>query len=281
MPDSGAGSGTRYGVLADVHGNLQALQSAIRDLRAAGVDEWLCAGDLIGYGPQPNECVEVVAELGAHCVVGNHELMLLGELSDERTGSLCRETTPWTHSAVRDDTRTFLSGLPRTLTVGDVVMTHAALDSPDRYVRGATRASDQLALLQRDHPAARLLVTGHTHEQWVFRQDVGRVEPSDGGVVELPVPDRFLLNPGAAGQSRHAEVVPRARSMLLDTGRNEVRMLASSYDVAEARRMLRRNRLPYECIHQRRALIPGARRRATRAIRRLTHATPRQARPAD
>ncbi len=267
----------RYGVVADVHGNLHALQAAIRDLRAAGVDEWLCAGDLIGYGPQPNECVEVLAELGAHCVLGNHELMLLGELSGERTGSLCRETTPWTHSAVRDDTRAFLSHLPRLLTLGDVVMTHAALDSPDRYIRGETRAADQLSLLEREHPSARLLVLGHTHEQWAFNQVRGRVEPTVDGVVELPAPDRFLLNPGAAGQSRHPESEPRARSMLLDTGRNQVRMFASCYDVAACRRMLRRNRLPYECIHQRRALIPGARRRAQRAIRRLTRATPRQA----
>jgi predicted phosphodiesterase len=264
-------------VLADVHGNLQALRAAIDDLRAAGVDEWLCAGDMIGYGPQPNECVELIAELGAQCVVGNHELMLLGELSGERTGSLCRETTPWTHSAVRDDTRAFLSRLPRTVSLGEVVMTHAALDSPDRYIRGEHRAADQLARLEREHPAGRLLVLGHTHEQWAFSQARGRVEPSEGGVVELPAPDRYMLNPGAAGQSRHPESVPRARSMLLDTGRDRVLMLASCYDVAEARRMLRRNRLPYECIHQRRAPISGAGRRAKRAIRRLTRATPRQA----
>jgi predicted phosphodiesterase len=281
MPSDGPGSGARYGVLTDVHGNLQALQAAVDELRAAGVDEWLCAGDMIGYGPQPNECVELIAELGARCVVGNHELMLLGELSGESTGSLCRETMPWTHSAVRDDTRALLAGLPRTITVGEVVMTHASLDSPERYIRGETRAADQLALLSHEHPAARLLVLGHTHEQWAFSQTHGRVEPSEEGLVELPAPDRFLLNPGATGQSRHPEARPRARSMLLDTGRKQARMLASSYDVAEARRMLRRNRLPYECIHQRRALIPGARRRAKRAIRRLTHATPRQARRSD
>ena len=76
----------RIGLLSDVHANLFALRSAISRLRAEGVDAWVCAGDLVGYGPHPNECVETIAELGATCVVGNHELMMLDELPDTRAG---------------------------------------------------------------------------------------------------------------------------------------------------------------------------------------------------
>jgi hypothetical protein len=73
----------RYGVLADVHANLHALEAALAFLATEEVDAYLCAGDLVGYGPQPNECVRRVLGLPATCVAGNHDLIALGELSDE------------------------------------------------------------------------------------------------------------------------------------------------------------------------------------------------------
>src|SRR6266545_3183101 len=83
----------RYGVLSDVHGNAFALRAAVDRLTRVGVDGWLCAGDLVGYGPQPNECVALLAELGAIGVAGNHELLVLGRLPLDRAGRLARDTT--------------------------------------------------------------------------------------------------------------------------------------------------------------------------------------------
>jgi predicted phosphodiesterase len=74
----------RYGVLADIHGNLPALRAAVARLQAEGVDRFLCAGDLVGYGPFPNECVELVAGLDAITIHGNHDLIALGHISDAR-----------------------------------------------------------------------------------------------------------------------------------------------------------------------------------------------------
>src|SRR3954468_2989878 len=86
----------RIGLLSDVHANLFALRSAISRLRAEGVDAWVCAGDLVGYGPHPNECVETIAELGATCVVGNHDS------ASRAWGWPCRKPgSPWSTSTVR------------------------------------------------------------------------------------------------------------------------------------------------------------------------------------
>src|SRR5919202_4078432 len=123
----------RYGVLADVHGNAFALRTALDSLAAAGVDGWLCAGDIVGYGPQPNECVDLLVERDVRCVAGNHELLVLGELPLDRSGRLARETTPWTRSVLRDDCRAYLAALPTTLRVPGMVMTHASLTDPERY----------------------------------------------------------------------------------------------------------------------------------------------------
>src|SRR5918998_2595611 len=93
----------RIGLLSDVHANLFALRAAITRLRGEGVDAWVCAGDLVGYGPHPNECVETIAELDPTCVAGNHELMLLDALPAKRAGWLARPAIAWSPEGVPPD----------------------------------------------------------------------------------------------------------------------------------------------------------------------------------
>src|SRR5919112_3062552 len=134
----------RIGLLSDVHANLFALQAAIARLRAEGVDAWICAGDLVGYGPHPNECVETIAELGPTCVAGNHELMLLDALPVTRAGWLARRTIAWTRDVVRPDVRTYLADLPHTATAAGVAVAHGSPGDPEEYVRTDERAAEVL-----------------------------------------------------------------------------------------------------------------------------------------
>jgi predicted phosphodiesterase len=263
----------RYGVLADVHGNLFALRAAVRRLREEGVDGWLCAGDLVGYGPYPSECVEVVAELGARCVAGNHELLVLGELPEGRAGRLARETTAWTRGALREDCRSFLARLPLVVTTEDLVMTHGSLASPEEYVQHEAQAADQLRRLAAEHPRAGLLVLGHTHRPWVYSQARGTLARDGPGRLALPGPDRFLLNPGSVGQSRQREREPPARCMLVDTERREVRLHHVPYDVAASRRALRRHGLPRDGVHVRPGPLATLERRSRNLLRRSAAAT--------
>src|SRR5215208_6143592 len=114
----------RYGVISDVHGNL----AALAELRGLSVDAYACAGDLVGYGPQPNECVDAVRRLGAASVAGNHDLIAVGALSEDRCERLARNSLRWTREALDADTRTFLAGLPRRLALpGGVVVAHGSL----------------------------------------------------------------------------------------------------------------------------------------------------------
>jgi predicted phosphodiesterase len=263
----------RYGILADVHGNLFALQAAVGRLREEGVDGWLCAGDLVGYGPHPSECVEVVAELGAACVAGNHELLVLGELPEGRAGRLARETTAWTRGELREDCRSFLARLPMVVTVEDLVMAHGSLASPEEYVTGEAQAAGQLRRLGAEHPGSRLLVVGHTHRPWLYSRERGTVAPGGGGDAALPRAERFLLNPGSVGQSRQREREPRARCMLVDTERRRVRFYAVPYDVAASRQALRRHGLPRDGVHVRPGPLATLERRSRNLLRRSLAAT--------
>jgi predicted phosphodiesterase len=258
----------RIGLLSDVHANLFALRAAIARLRSEGVDTWVCAGDLVGYGPHPNECVETIAELEPTCVAGNHELMLLESLAVTRAGWLARRTIAWTREVVRPDVRSYLAGLPYTATFAEIALAHGSPDDPEEYVRTDERAT----VLLRTLPAGRLLVLGHTHHPWLYGTAAGTAFPTADdappgpAALALAAHERYLINPGAVGQSREREPVPRARFALVDLDRAEVRFFAEPYDAAATREALRARRLP-DTVHIR----PGRVAATARRVRRLLH----------
>lgn len=257
----------RIGLVGDVHANLSALRTAVARLRTEGVDAWVCAGDLVGYGPHPNECVETIAELGPTCVAGNHELMVLGELTDARAGWSARRSIGWTRTVLRADVRSYLAALPRTADIAGTLVAHGSPDDPEEYVRTDGRAAELLGSLS----GGRLLVLGHTHRPWLYGAGAGRLFPAGGPAapgsadLRLAADARYLVNPGAVGQSRERERSPLARFALLDVERGQVRFFAEPYDAAATRAALRARRLPPDTVHVR----PGRLHTATRRGRRV------------
>jgi predicted phosphodiesterase len=234
----------RYGLLSDVHGNLAALRAALAFLEGEGVDAYLCAGDIVGYGPQPNECVEVLASLPVRCVAGNHDLIATGRLGDEGVGPLAQRTLAFTRDALEPAARGWLEALPERVAVPGAIVTHASLTGPRRYVVTDQLAALELALLRRADASVPLLVVGHTHHATAFGERSRRVASER---VELAAGERWLLNPGAVGQSRERDV--RARVAVLDLARREVVFHALPYDVELTRAELRRRGLPTTAAH--------------------------------
>ncbi|MFN3649547.1 MAG: metallophosphoesterase family protein [Armatimonadota bacterium] len=251
----------RYGILSDIHANLPALEAAVEALRREGVDRFLCTGDLVGYGPHPNECVERVAELGAACVAGNHDLIALGRLTTDRCITLARDSLNWTREQLRDDTRAYLAALPERLEVeGGVVLAHGSLEDPQEYVTRPDQAEEQLALLDRLHPGARMVVLGHTHRAWAFAEGEGTL--ARGRAAGIPLHVRMLLNPGSVGQSRERRVA--AQVLVLDLDREQAQFQAVPYDYARCREALLARGLPPKSCH----LYPPPWRRVAGALYR-------------
>jgi putative phosphoesterase len=233
----------RYGVIADVHGNLAALEAVLA--RLEGVDAFVCAGDLVGYGPQPNECIERVAALpGLVCVAGNHDLIALGRLGTDRCIPLARQTLAWTARELFPSSRDFLAALPLEARLEpSILLAHGSPGDPQEYVRTPERAEELIGALDGD-----VLVLGHTHEPWDFEH---------GG--------KRLLNPGSVGQSRSRD--PRARALILDLAPLRAEFLTVDYDAEATRRALRERGLPENACH----LRPRSwlRRKAGGAARRV------------
>ena len=252
----------RYGVIADVHGNAQALDAVLAFLSTQEVDGYLCAGDLVGYGPMPNECVRQVLALPGRCVAGNHDLIALGRLDDERCIPLAKASLRWTRGVLEDDVRELLGDLP--LGAGDdgIAVRHGSLSDPQAYVVTDEEARACLEDLERTLPATDVLVLGHTHRPMAFSRHRGALLRSGTGQVDLPHDEPILLNPGAVGQSRSADA--RARVMVLDTTARVASFHALDYDVEGCRQALLERGLPVNSCHLRRSrrvrLAAGVRR---------------------
>jgi predicted phosphodiesterase len=262
----------RYGVLADVHGNLDALRAVLRALEQQGVDGHLFAGDLVGYGPYPNECVAEMAALGATCVAGNHDLIALGHMSEDRCVDLARSSLRWTREVLGADERGFLEALPRRAAApGGVVVAHGALDDPQEYTTTEPQALAQLARIE-DRDDAQVLVLGHTHRPMAYARRAGWLRVD--GASTLPANDAVLVNPGATGQSRERRA--RARFAVLDVDAWLVQFFAIPYDIGACRSALLRVGLSPESCHLPPS-VPLAAARAVRASVRRRRAAARRA----
>ena len=254
----------RYGIAGDVHANLHALETVLAALRDAGAERIVCPGDVVGYGPRPDECVELLADAGALVVAGNHDLMAIGRLPTDRTGGIVRTTIEWTQSAISEATRAWLGELPLELRTDDgLVVTHGALGDPERYIRDRLAARAQLGELAERDPDARALLLGHTHHPMVVAA-AGEPGAEPGRAAALdPASGPWLLNAGSVGQSR--ERAPLARAMVIDLDRGYAELLALAYDVRATRHELSAAGLPPHACH----LSPGPVRRWRRRVRRL------------
>jgi putative phosphoesterase len=263
----------RLGVLADVHGNLTALRAVLGLLAAEGVDAYLCAGDLVGYGAQPNECVELVAELGATCVAGNHDLMATGRLEDDGIGPLARDTLGWTAAALAPSTRAYLDALPLTVVAHDVLVAHGSVADPRTKIRTGAEAAGELERLAQTDPELGLLVIGHTHRPLAYGERRGRRLVRPGAAIAVPRAERHVLNPGAVGQARERRVL--ARCLVLDLDQRRAWFHAVSYEQAACDRALRAAGLPAGTYQLRPTPL---RRRAPRYARRVLRSAAEAAR---
>ena len=259
----------RYGVLADIHGNLPALEAALANLQRGGVDGYMVAGDLVGYGPFPNECVAAVAALEAVCVAGNHDLIALGRLSDAKCIPLARKSLEWTRRVLGADARAYLEALPLRADVArTVTLAHGSLDDPAEYTLRPEQAGSQLQRLKRESPQTRFLLLGHTHRPWACDDTPQAIRARHDSILSLEGA-HWVLNPGAVGQSRGFRV--RAHSAILDLERSTMTFESVGYDTRRCRDELRRQGLHPRSYH----LLPSPFRRLRRIVRNSGRRLPR------
>ena len=230
----------RVAVISDIHGNLHALEAVLAAIDDERPDAIWCLGDLVGYGPRPNECTEAVAQRANVCLVGNHDLGVTGAISLEEFSHDAATAARWTQTVLEDRWRTFLESLQPTAQVEGADLYHASPRDPVwDYVLTADGAYDAL-----NRTEAPLVLVGHSHVAIQVVLAGGRL---DGGLapagteVDLNA-GRYLINPGSVGQPRDGD--PRAAFLILDFDRMFATFRRVEYPVEQTQAELREAGLP-------------------------------------
>jgi predicted phosphodiesterase len=228
----------RIAVLSDIHANLPALDAVLAALRP--VDAVWHLGDVVGYGPHPDEVVARLRDLGAVGVRGNHDAAALDLRVAEGFNVDARRAIEWTAGRIAPATRAWLAGLPERQEIEGLTLVHGSPRDPTwEYITTEFGARANLPAFATAH-----LLFGHTHFPIVFRDHAGRMEtlvPTDGRSVTLGA-GRLLANPGSVGQPRDTD--PRASAAILDTMTRTLTWRRVAYPVVEVQAAMRAVGLP-------------------------------------
>jgi diadenosine tetraphosphatase ApaH/serine/threonine PP2A family protein phosphatase len=225
----------RVAVLSDVHSNLPALEAVLGAVEKAGVDQLWCLGDLVGYGADPDACTALIRERSEVCLVGNHDLAVLGELDVSSFSETAKVAVEWTQGVASEETIGFLGGLEPALDHGGFGLFHASPRDPVwEYVLSIDQAEAGL-----DAQKQRIGLIGHSHVALYFTRPQGRPRPGyahgaqagDGALLDVD-DGAWLLNPGSVGQPRDGD--PRAAWLELDTDEWTARFQRVPYDITAA-----------------------------------------------
>jgi predicted phosphodiesterase len=222
---------TKTAILSDIHGNLEALQAVLRDAAAKQVTRYYCLGDMVGYGPNPNECLDICQAFD-FCLLGNHENGVL--FPTEGFSSVAERSMEWTRRQIlggsdgdRERRWAFLNQLPRVVQRSELMFVHGSPVGPmSDYVFpedvGNRRRMERLFCL-----IPQVCLQGHTHIPGVFTQDARFLSPTDLPEGFGTGDEKVMINVGSVGQPRDGD--RRASYLTWDDGWFEFQRV--SYDV--------------------------------------------------
>jgi diadenosine tetraphosphatase ApaH/serine/threonine PP2A family protein phosphatase len=227
----------RIAVLSDVHSNLHALEAVLTEVDASEVDEIWCLGDIVGYGPRPNECTALLQERTSICLAGNHDLVVLGKIPIAAFAGEAAAAASWTRGVLDEAARAFLdSRRPSAVAPGAQLFHGSPLDPIWDYV-----LSDETAHWSFAATSEPLVLVGHSHIALYFEPEVHGELAAAETVVELGA-GRHLLNPGSVGQPRNGD--PRAAWLEIDNSAGRATFRRTGYPVERTQAEMRERGLP-------------------------------------
>lgn len=231
----------RVAIVSDIHGNRQAFEAVLEAIQASDCQEMWCLGDLVGYGADPDMCVELARRHAAICLAGNHDLGVIGALPLELFSRGAELAARWTRETINPETRSYLEALQPAQLDEEAGLYHASPRDPVwEYV-----LSDLQAELCLDAQRHRVCLIGHSHVALSFSRfpgdpATGQTRPAD---EELDVGEgEWLMNPGSVGQPRDGD--PRAAWLELDLSEWRATYRRIEYDIDAAAAAIRAARLP-------------------------------------
>ena len=232
-------------IISDVHSNLEALESVLKDAEEhGGFDRVWCLGDMVGYGPDPSLCLRRLREFPLVAVAGNHDYAAAGVIDAADFNGAAFEAIRWTSGQLNDEDVSFLAGLPTVCLQPPFTLVHGSLRDPIvEYLTHPSQAVVTLNLLTTDY-----CLVGHSHYPFICRENGGMplfltMPESQALLLEE---ERCIINPGSVGQPRDGDI--RASYAIYDDGAHAIEHYRVEYDRATTQAKMRLAGLPQYLI---------------------------------
>lgn len=238
----------KFAILSDIHSNLEALQVVLAHAREQKCTHYVCLGDVVGYGPNPKECMEIIRGLDCPVVMGNHD-EYCGS-NNELTGfnPMAADGIKWTRAQINDDDKAWLRGLRYSRIVESFTIVHATLDLPERWAY----VFDKLAAAASiNYQRTAVCFNGHTHVPIAFVRGDKGIQGGLYSKIKIEVGRKYFINCGSIGQPRDRN--PKAAYVTFDLLNNLIELHRLDYDFATTQKKIRAAGLP-ESLAERIAL---------------------------
>lgn len=231
----------RYAVISDIHGNAEALLAVLEDIDHRNIDVVICLGDIVGYYPDPELCVELVREHAAYSVAGNHDYAAIGRIETNNFTYYAFEAMEWTKKNISKESKEYLSFLPLCSQMNGMVFTHSSPACPEDFVYIFPN-SESAILDAFGSMVQRLNFIGHAHWPFFMVQDHKVITRFSEDNIIIKDDLYYLINVGSVGQPRNLD--PRSCYAIYDTDEQLISLIHVEYDYRVTQKKVLKNNLP-------------------------------------
>jgi len=236
----------RYAIVADIHANLAAFTAVLDDIEhRGGVEEVWCLGDVVGYGPDPHQCLELLRQYNHVCVAGNHDWAAIGKINISDFNPYAAAACRWTAQQLDQEDIQYLDRLPLVIKKDDFTLVHGSPRHPIwEYLLSTSSAKENFAYFQ-----SQFCLIGHSHVPLIFEYS----QSSTCSLSEFPADtpltlaqNRLLINLGSIGQPRDGD--PRASYAIYDSQTRSISLYRIPYDISATQARMVKCRLPMPLV---------------------------------
>ena len=229
----------RYALFADIHSNLEACQAVLEAIKKEKIDEFVCAGDIVGYGADPGECISLIRSISPVIVSGNHDWSIAGKFDIACFNIYAKEAILWTRENLTQVDKDYLGCLGLIQSKDTFILVHGSLDQPEefRYILDVQTAEPSFRLLEKE-----ILFVAHSHIPFVLGMKQEKVRYLSPGPLTLSKEEKYIINVGSVGQPRDGNY--RACYVVYDSESNKLEFKRVEYDIQTAQRKIIKAGLP-------------------------------------
>lgn len=225
-------------IISDIHGNLEALNKVLEYIdKLEGEKRIVCLGDIVGYGPNPEECFKIVESLTDNICLGNHEDATMNTDYDYQITTPAREAIRWTRKILEEETKEAIKRLPLKIVEDNILYVHASPDNPRQWNYISNTGDAYSSLIEMEHS---LCFVGHSHHPGIYSY---HSKQENSNKAALSKDDKTIINVGSVGQPRDGS--PKLSFAVFDDDKWEVEIIRLEYDYHKTMAKIEEANLPH------------------------------------